>query len=192
MLEPLATRQVRLVGLDVDGVLTDNGIYVGLVSGQPTELKRFDIQDGIGIHLLRGAGLKVVFVSGRVSEASRLRAEEVGVDEIVQDSNARKLPAFESLLERFGVRMEDAAFMGDDLPDVPILKRVGLPVAVANATADVKAVAQHVTVAEGGRGAVREFAEEFLRARGQWETVVQKYFEERGDRSPRASRAILR
>ena len=192
MLEPLATRQVRLVGLDVDGVLTDNGIYVGLVSGQPTELKRFDIQDGIGIHLLRGAGLKVVIVSGRVSEASRLRAEEIGVDEIVQDSNARKLPAFESLLERFSVRMEDAAFMGDDLPDVPILKRVGLSVAVANATADVKAVAQHVTVAEGGRGAVREFAEEFLRARGQWEVVVQQYFEERGDRSPRASRAIIR
>lgn len=192
MLEPLATRQVRLVGLDVDGVLTDNGIYVGLVSGQPTELKRFDIQDGIGIHLLRGAGLKVVIVSGRVSEASRLRAEEVGVDEIVQDSNARKLPAFETLLERFEVRMEDAVFMGDDLPDMPILKRVGLPVAVANATADVKAVAHHVTVAEGGRGAVREFAEEFLRARGQWEAVVQKYFEERGDRSPRASRAIIR
>lgn len=191
MLEPLTARRVRLVGLDVDGVLTDNGLYVGLVHGEPAELKRFDIQDGIGIHLLKGAGLHVVIVTGRVSQASTLRAAELGV-ELVQDDRARKLPAFEQLLEQHGVRMEEAAFVGDDLPDVPILRRVGLPVAVANATPDVKALAHHVTEASGGRGAVREFAEALLRARGQWETVVQRYFEERGDRSPRASRAVSR
>jgi len=190
VLEPLKAKRVRLVGLDVDGVLTDGGVYVGLVHGQPTELKRFDIQDGIGIHLLRGAGLKVIVLSGRRSSATDLRAEEVGVDAVVQDDRARKLPAFEELLDRFAVRMEEAAFLGDDLPDLPVLQRVGLPVAVANAAPDVKAVVQHTTVAPGGRGAVREFAEELLRARGEWETVVQAYLAARGEPAPRRSRAI--
>ncbi len=192
MLEPLTAKRVRLVGLDVDGVLTDAGVYIGIVSGEPAELKRFDIQDGIGIHLMRIAGLKVVLVSGRLSEATRLYAEEWGVDDLAQDDRGRKLSAFERLLSKFGVRMEDAAFMGDDLPDVPVLQRVGLPVAVANATPDVMGIVQHVTAAAGGHGAVREFVEELLRARGQWESVLQTYFEQRGDRSPRISRAITR
>jgi 3-deoxy-D-manno-octulosonate 8-phosphate phosphatase (KDO 8-P phosphatase) len=168
-------RRIRLVGLDVDGVLTDNGVYVGLVHGAPAELKRFDIQDGIGVVLLRLAGLKVVIVSGRRSEATDLRAEELAVDACVQDHHARKLPAFRSLLERFGVAWDEAAFLGDDLPDVPILRAVGLPVAVANATPDARAAARHVTRAPGGRGAVREFVEELLRARGAWEQTVETY-----------------
>ncbi len=192
MLEPLTAKRVRLVGLDVDGVLTDAGVYVGIVNGQPAELKRFDIQDGIGIHLMLIAGLKVVLVSGRLSEATRLYAEEWGVDDLAQDDRGRKLSAFERLLSKFGVRIEDAAFMGDDLPDVPVLRRVGLPVAVANATPDVMGIVQHVTAAAGGHGAVREFVEELLRARGQWESVLQTYFEQRGDRSPGIGRAITR
>jgi 3-deoxy-D-manno-octulosonate 8-phosphate phosphatase (KDO 8-P phosphatase) len=192
VLEPLSARRVRLVGLDIDGVLTDNGVYVGMVRGHPAELKRFDIQDGIGIVLLRLAGLKIVVVSGRQSDASTIRMDELAVDAFVQDDHARKLPAFEQLLQRFGVRWEEAAFVGDDLPDVPLLRRVGLPVAVANATADARAVARHVTAAAGGRGAVREFVEEFLRARGQWEATVQTYLEERGEPAPRNSAAIPR
>lgn len=177
VLDLTLARRIRLVGLDVDGVLTDNGVYVGMVQGSPAELKRFDIQDGIGIVLLRLAGLKVVLVSGRRSEATDLRAEELGVDACVQDHHARKVPAFQRLLDRFGVRWEDAAFVGDDLPDVPVLGRVGLPVAVANATTDARAYARHVTRATGGHGAVREFAEDLLRARGAWDRTVQAYLE---------------
>lgn len=189
MLEPQAAKRVRLVGLDVDGVMTDAGVYVGLMDGRPVEFKRFDIQDGVGVHLLRGAGIRVIVLSGRRSDASRLRAEELGIDDIVQDDRARKLPAFEQLLSKYGLRMEDAAFVGDDLPDLPVLRRVGLPVAVANAVPDVLAVAHHVTHAHGGRGAIREFAEELLRARQEWETVLQAYLTERGDRESRMSRA---
>lgn len=180
MLEPGLARRIRLVGLDVDGVLTDNGVYVGMVHGSPAELKRFDIQDGIGVVLLRLAGLKVVFVSGRRSDATDLRAGELAVDACVQEHHARKLPAFRSLLERFGVGWEEAAFLGDDLPDLPILHSVGLPVAVANATADARAAARHVTRASGGRGAVREFVEDLLRARGEWDETVRSYLGERG------------
>jgi 3-deoxy-D-manno-octulosonate 8-phosphate phosphatase (KDO 8-P phosphatase) len=192
VLEPQAARRVRLVGLDIDGVLTDNGVYVGMVQGKPAELKRFDIQDGIGIVLLRLAGLKIVVVSGRQSDASSIRMDELMVDAFVQDDHARKLPAFEQLLERFGVRWEEAAYLGDDLPDVPLLRRVGLPVAVANATADARVLARHVTRAAGGRGAVREFVEEFLRARGEWEETVQAYLAERGEPAPRTSVAVPR
>jgi len=181
VLDELTARRIRLIGLDVDGVLTDNGVYVGMVHNQPTELKRFDIQDGIGIALLKLAGLTVVIVSGRTSEASVIRAQELGVAAFAQDDRARKLPAFAAMLDRFAVRWDEAAFVGDDLPDVPLLTRVGLPVGVANATADVKAVARHVTAAPGGHGAVREFAETLLRARAQWEPTVQAYLAERGD-----------
>jgi 3-deoxy-D-manno-octulosonate 8-phosphate phosphatase (KDO 8-P phosphatase) len=192
VLDEATARRIRLIGLDVDGVLTDNGVYVGMVHNQPTELKRFDIQDGIGIALLKLAGLKVVIVSGRTSEANVLRAEELGVDAFAQDDRARKLPAFEELLGRFNVGWEEAAFVGDDLPDVPLLTRVGLPVGVANATADVRAVARHVTTARGGHGAVREFVETLLRARGQWERTVQAYLAERGDGAWRTTGAVAR
>jgi 3-deoxy-D-manno-octulosonate 8-phosphate phosphatase (KDO 8-P phosphatase) len=178
VLDPTVARRIRLVGLDVDGVLTDNGLYVGMVQGTPAELKRFDIQDGIGIVLLRLAGIRVVLLSGRRSEATELRAEELVVDACVQGHHARKYPAFAALLERFGVAWEDSAFLGDDLPDVPVLCSVGLPVAVANATSDARAVARHVTTARGGQGAVREFVEALLRARGEWDATVERYLEE--------------
>lgn len=178
MLDAALARRIRLVGLDVDGVLTDNGLYVGMVQGKPAEFKRFDIQDGIGIVLLRLAGIRVVLLSGRRSEATDLRAEELRVDACVQGHHARKHPAFAELLERFGVTWEAAAFVGDDLPDVPVLRRVGLPVAVANATPDARAVARHVTSATGGHGAIREFVETLLRARGEWEATIGRYLEE--------------
>jgi 3-deoxy-D-manno-octulosonate 8-phosphate phosphatase (KDO 8-P phosphatase) len=175
VLEPTVARRIRLVGLDVDGVLTDNGVYVGMVQGKPAELKRFDIQDGIGVVLLRLAGLRVVVLSGRRSDATELRATELSVDACLQEHYASKVPAFENALAQFGVSWDEAAFLGDDLPDVPVLQRVGLPVAVANATADARALARHTTRAAGGRGAVREFVEELLRARGEWEQTVAAY-----------------
>ncbi len=190
MLEPLMARRIRIVGLDVDGVLTDGGIYVGASGSQPVELKRFDIQDGIGILLMRTAEIKVVLVSGRVSDATRVRAEEVGVDEVVQDDLARKLPAFEQILSREGMTFEHAAFMGDDLPDLPLLARVALPVAVRNAVPEVQKLAYYITDAPGGRGAVREFAEALLKARGEWDGLVERYLAERGETSRRVSRAF--
>lgn len=168
-------RRIRLVALDVDGVLTDNGVYVGRTAGgEAVELKKFDITDGLGIRMLVDAGLAVALVSGRESEATRLRAAELGI-ESYQDSGARKLPALEKLIARHGVAWEDVAFVGDDLADLPALARVGLPVAVANAVPEVKALARWQTQRRGGGGAVREFAEALLRARGEWSRLVEAY-----------------
>jgi 3-deoxy-D-manno-octulosonate 8-phosphate phosphatase (KDO 8-P phosphatase) len=171
-----AARRVRLLGLDVDGVLTDNGVFIGPIGGERVELKRFDIQDGLGLVLLRMAGLPVVWVSGRSSEATSLRAAELRVEELLQVPGPRKAAAFGELLERRGIAWEDVAFVGDDLADLPVLRRVGLPIAVANAVPDVKSVAAHVTKAAGGHGAVREVVEGLLKARGEWSEILARYF----------------
>jgi len=181
MLDPAIARRLKLVGLDVDGVLTDNGLYVGMVGDHPVEFKRFHIQDGLGIRLLRAAGLAVVWVSGRESAATALRARELAVDEVIQDPTARKRPAFEALLARRGLAWEECAFVGDDLADLPVLSRVGLPIAVANGVAEVKAAARLVTTMAGGQGAVREVAELILKARGEWQGLLTKYFKDLGD-----------
>jgi len=183
MIDPGLARRIRLVGLDVDGVLTDGGLYIGMVAEHPVELKRFHIQDGLGIKLLRDAGLAVVLVSARRSEATDLRARELKVDEVVQDN--KKLPAFEDVLRRRGVAWQDCAFVGDDLPDLPLLRRVGLPIAVANAVPEVATVARVVTRAAGGHAAVREVAELLLRARDEWDGLLERYLEERGDAAQR-------
>lgn len=189
MLDRAVARRLKLVGLDVDGVLTDNGIYVGMVGDHPVEFKRFHIQDGLGVRMLRTAGIVVVWLSGRESAATALRARELGVDELIQDPKARKLPAFEGLLARRGLAWEDCAFVGDDLADLPVLKRVALPIAVANAVAEVKAGARVVTTVAGGQGAVREVAELILKARGEWQGLVTQYFLERGDAPHGAQRS---
>ena len=181
VIDAALARRLKLVGLDVDGVLTDNGVYIGMVGDHPVEFKRFHIQDGIGVRMLRSAGLTVVWVSGRESAATALRARELGVDELIQDPTARKLPAFEALLARRGLTWEDCAFVGDDLADLPLLTRVGLPIAVGNGVAEVKAAARVVTSVPGGQGAVREVAELILQARGEWEGLLTKYLVERGD-----------
>jgi 3-deoxy-D-manno-octulosonate 8-phosphate phosphatase (KDO 8-P phosphatase) len=183
VIDAAIARRIRLVGLDVDGVLTDGGIYLGASDGAPVELKRYHIQDGLGIKFLRDAGLIVAIVTGRVSDSVRLRAEELGITEVVQDPHARKLPAFLSILERNGVPPEEAAFIGDDYPDLAIMRVVGMPVAVDNAVPDVKDAAQVRLKRGGGDGAVREFTELLLRARGEWRSVVERYVAERAGAS---------
>jgi 3-deoxy-D-manno-octulosonate 8-phosphate phosphatase (KDO 8-P phosphatase) len=178
MIEAGLARRIRLLGLDVDGVLTDNGIFLGPVDGQVVELKRFDIQDGLGQVMMRSAGLPVVWVSGRYSEATTARARELRVDEVLQVPGPHKLEALSALLERRGIAWEETAFVGDDLADLQVLRRVGLPMAVANAVAEVKAVAAYVTTAAGGHGAVREAVEALLRARGEWSGLLERYFAE--------------
>lgn len=175
MIDRSLAARVRLVGLDVDGVLTDGGIYLGDVAGAALEFKRFDIQDGIGIRLLQEAGIRVAFVTGRVSESVRRRAAELQIEDVVQDPEARKLPALQMLLDRYGIEARDSAFVGDDLPDLGVLRLVGLPVAVANAVPEVRAAALLQLDRPGGRGAVREFAERLLRARGDWDELVERY-----------------
>jgi 3-deoxy-D-manno-octulosonate 8-phosphate phosphatase (KDO 8-P phosphatase) len=179
MIDPALARSIRLVGLDVDGVMTDGGIYLGAADGRPVELKRYEIQDGLGIHLMQRAGLRVVIVTGRVSESVRLRALELDVDDVAQDSRAHKLPGFLAMLDRHGIAPSEAAFVGDDFPDLAVLRLVGLPVAVGNAVPEVRAACTVKLKRPGGAGAVRELAELLLKARGEWDQVTEAYVRER-------------
>ena len=177
-------RRIRLVGFDVDGVLTDGGIYLGDVAGQRMEFKRYDIQDGLGIKMLQKAGIEVAVITGRVSDSVALRARELGIADVIQDEHARKLPALHRLLARRHLDVSQVAFVGDDLPDVAVLRVVGLPACVANATPDAQAVAQLRLTRHGGRGAVREFCELLLRARGEWDGLVDWYVRSRMEDAP--------
>jgi len=180
-----SAERIRLVIFDVDGVLTDAGIYVGATaSGEAVELKRFDIQDGIGMKMLVWAGIEVAIVSGRLSHATTLRAEELGIAECHQEPNAYKLGVVEALLERLGVSWDEVAMLADDIPDLSVLTRVGLKGAVANATAPVLAVADWVSDKRGGHGAAREFCEALLAARGQLDGVVRSYVAARSRSGP--------
>jgi 3-deoxy-D-manno-octulosonate 8-phosphate phosphatase (KDO 8-P phosphatase) len=173
-------RRIRMVAFDVDGVLTDGGIYLGATeSGEPVEMKRFDIQDGLGIQMMKAAGLRVAIVTGRTSEAVRIRADELQVDDLHQDRTANKVQALTAILEKQGIGWEETAFVGDDLPDIAVLRRVALPAVVGNATSDARAFALWHGTKEGGRGAVREFAEALLTARGEWADAVRTYVSER-------------
>ena len=181
MIDPELARRIRFVGFDVDGVLTDGGIYLGAVD-DPTrrlEFKRYDIQDGIGMEFLRIAGLRLGIITGRVSESVRLRAKELNIEDVAQDAQAMKLAGLQRILDERKIAWNDVAFVGDDFPDMPIMRKVGLPVAVANATPEVRGVAKIRLTREGGRGAVREFAELLLKARGEWETTWNAYVDKR-------------
>lgn len=181
-IEAATAARVRILALDVDGVLTDNGIWIGPVAGERVELKRFDIQDGLGIRLLRTAGIPVLWLSGRQSDATAMRADELQVDELLQVPGPEKLGAITRVLARRGLGWEEVAYAGDDLADLQVMRRVGLPIAVANAVPDIRAVAAVVTEARGGCGAVREIADALLRARGVWPEMLERYFTERAVR----------
>jgi 3-deoxy-D-manno-octulosonate 8-phosphate phosphatase (KDO 8-P phosphatase) len=167
-----------MVALDVDGVLTDNGIWIGPIAGQRVELKRFDIQDGLGMRLLHTAGIPVIWLSGRHSAATALRAEELRVDEVLQVAGPEKLDALSQVLARRGVGWDEVAYVGDDLADLQVMRRVGLPIAVANAVPEIRAAAVALTTAPGGHGAVREIVDALLKARGVWSDMLERYFTE--------------
>jgi len=169
-------RAIRLAILDVDGVLTDAGVYVGeTADGKTVELKRFDIQDGLGIRLLKESGVRVALVSGRISAATTLRARELGIEECYQDAGAKKLPLVRGLVRRHGLEWSQVAMLADDLADLPVFRKVGLPAAVGNAVEEVKSEAVWIGCRGGGRGAVREFAQALLGARGEWDGAVEAY-----------------
>jgi 3-deoxy-D-manno-octulosonate 8-phosphate phosphatase (KDO 8-P phosphatase) len=175
MNEPSKTEIVALAGhlrmvlLDVDGVLTDGGI---ILIGGDQEAKRFDAQDGMGITMLRSAGLMVGIVTARDSEVVRRRAKELGIEELYQGIQYKPL-VLDSLREKYGIDPSQAAFVGDDIQDIPIMQQVGIPIAVLNAVPEVKESSIYVTHATGGHGAVREVAEWLLELRGDKERVVQ-------------------
>ena len=171
-------RAIRLVVLDADGVLTDGGIYAGVgPNAEANDLRRFHALDGLGIHMLREAGLTVAIVSGRSSPAVALRAKELGIADVFQGVPFGKITAVEGMLSRNGWSWSEVAHVGDDLADLVLMERVGLPAAVANAVPEVKARAIWRGAVPGGSGAVREFAEALLRARGEWEQLVEAYVE---------------
>ncbi len=167
-------RQIRLLLMDVDGVLTDGRIWLqSLPDGTATEIKGFSAYDGAGLKLARTAGLRTGLITGRESPATARRAREVEMDFVYQNCG-EKLPAYDEILRKVGARDAEVAYVADDLPDLPILERVGLGVAVANAVPEVKKAAHYVTSHAGGNGAVREVIELLLRAQGKWDSVIRK------------------
>lgn len=160
---PRASR-IRLLVLDVDGVLTDGGLFYG-ASGEET--KRFHVHDGLALVAARKAGLQIAVLSSRASAAVTRRMTELGVSEVHQGVGD-KAGALAALCERLGLRAADVAMMGDDLPDLAALGRVGLALAPANAVAEVKRAAHWVARRRGGDGAVREAVEMLLKARRAW------------------------
>jgi 3-deoxy-D-manno-octulosonate 8-phosphate phosphatase (KDO 8-P phosphatase) len=178
-LDSAIAKRIKLVVLDVDGVLTDGGVVLGDVAGEKLEVKRYDIQDGLGIKMLQRAGIRVAIVTGRVSKSVELRARELGIDDVVQDEHARKTVAVRKLAAAAGVELSEIACVGDDIPDLGIMRIVGLPVAVANATLETLQVARLRLTKSGGSGAVREFTELLLRARGEWDSLVEWYVKSR-------------
>jgi 3-deoxy-D-manno-octulosonate 8-phosphate phosphatase (KDO 8-P phosphatase) len=163
---------IRLLLLDVDGVLTDGRLYYG-ASGE--ELKAFHIRDGLGLKLLRVSGVEVAIVTGRTSRAVELRAENLGLPYVFQGVSD-KLAVFEQLLARFALKAAAVAAIGDDLPDLPVLRRCGFAACVPEASAPVRRQAHYVTDRAGGSGAVREVCDLLMTAQGTLEAAMQEYF----------------
>jgi 3-deoxy-D-manno-octulosonate 8-phosphate phosphatase (KDO 8-P phosphatase) len=167
-------KRIKLFLCDVDGVLTDGSIFIG---GE-REFKRFNIRDGLGIVLARRAGLKVGWVSARPSLATKLRADELKIHFLVQQTDRlSKTGAIEELLAQEKLSWDDVCFVGDDIVDLGPMKRAGFAVAVADGVAEAKAAAHLVTQAAGGRGAIREVIEMILQTQGSWEPFVAQYSE---------------
>lgn len=165
-------KQIALILLDVDGVLTAGQVIYN-DSGQETKV--FHVRDGLGIRMLIEAGLTVGIVTGRRSMALVHRCRNLGI-ELLKDGIRDKAAALEEILEETGVAASDTAFVGDDLPDLPIMHRVGVPIAVGDAHERVKQAALMTTRARGGCGAVREVSERILQAKGVWEPLVKRMF----------------
>jgi 3-deoxy-D-manno-octulosonate 8-phosphate phosphatase (KDO 8-P phosphatase) len=173
-LTPLASR-IELLLMDVDGVLTDGTLfYVPVAGGSVVEAKMFDVRDGAGLVLLRKAGIKTGIISGRSSPALAQRAKDLEVDFVYQGLGEKKLEAFEEVLEKTGIPADRICYVGDDFQDLPILKRVGFPIAVANASSEIVPRVAYVTRAPGGRGAIREVVELILKAQGKWDELMRK------------------
>ena len=162
-------KKIKLFIMDVDGVLSDGRI---ILDADGKETKNFDVQDGFGIVLLQKCGFKTAIISARSAGSVRFRARDLKIDKVYQDAYP-KFAAYQSLLKESRLTDSDVCFIGDDLPDLVILNRVGFAVAVSNAVAEVKTAADYVTMKSGGRGAVREVVELILKTHGKWEEIIK-------------------
>jgi len=163
---------IRLMIFDVDGVLTDGRV---IIHDDGSETKAFDVQDGHGIKLLQRAEIDVALITGRYCRAVEQRAAGLGIERVHQGIH-RKLDAYEKLLIETGLEDEQVGYMGDDLIDIPVMRRVGWAVTVPNAVSQVLPFAHYVTAARGGFGAVREVCDLLLQVQGHWKKVTERYF----------------
>ena len=166
-----AAQKIKLLLLDVDGVLTDGRLYYG---NNGEELKAFNIQDGLGIKLLQQADIRVGIITGRSSSLVQRRADELGINPLVQ-GREDKIAALTELLEKLDFNLEEIAFIGDDLPDLAVIRRVGLGIAPANSSRLVAGQALWQTSKNGGDGAVREVAELILSSQGKLDSLLASY-----------------
>lgn len=167
--------RVKLFLMDVDGVLTDGGLYqVPAPDGSMAETKRFDSQDGIALQWLSWYGIETGVISGRVSPATEARAKQVRMRYVYQ-GHIEKIPILDEIVRESGVALDEIAYMGDDLTDIVVMNRVGFALAPANARPEVKPAAHYVTATAGGSGAVREVVEMLLQAQGRWVEILTKY-----------------
>lgn len=164
-------KNISLLILDVDGVLTDGRI---IMSDDGKEWKQFDVKDGHGIKMLLRSGVGVVLLTGRSSRVVAHRARDLGVVDVFQGARD-KVRVFDEVLRSKGVEAEHVVYMGDDVVDVPLFKRVGIAIAVADACQEARKAADYVTEREGGHGAVREVCDLILRARGDWKKIIAQY-----------------
>jgi len=164
-------KELRILILDVDGVMTDGGI---ILVGKEEEAKRFDVQDGMGVTLARAAGLKVGIITGRKSAVVRRRAQELNIDEVCA-GHFGKAEALDFILDKYNLDPAQVAYIGDDILDLPVMRVVGLPIAVANARPEVKAASLYVTNSAGGHGAIREAVDWLLELRGERNGIYELY-----------------
>ncbi|MFC1569345.1 KdsC family phosphatase [bacterium] len=162
--------KIKMILMDVDGVLTRGGIVLG---NHGEELKFFDIQDGMGVTLARMAGLKVGIITGRQSELVSRRARELKMD-IVMQGSFFKLPAYLEILGSYHIKDEEICYIGDDILDMDILERVGLAITPANGRPEIKAIVDFETQESGGEGAVRKVIDTILKVQGKWDEAVKK------------------
>jgi 3-deoxy-D-manno-octulosonate 8-phosphate phosphatase (KDO 8-P phosphatase) len=164
-------KKVKLLLLDVDGVLTDGRI---IYDSKGREIKFFYVHDGMGVYLLKKAGIPTVLVTAKGSSAIKPRARDMQVEAVFENVSP-KTSILDKILKRFKVEPEEICFVGDDLVDLGLMKRVGFRVAVFNACSEIKSLAHYITLKEAGKGAVREIAEIILKAKGVWEALVKEY-----------------
>ncbi|MDB6121049.1 MAG: phenylphosphate carboxylase subunit delta [Pedosphaera sp.] len=162
--------KVKLFLCDVDGILTDASVFIG----QEQETKRFHIRDGLGLITLRKEGVKIGWISNRPSAATTRRAEELKIDFLEQGKGSKVL-AVQNILASTGLNWEEVCYMGDDIVDLGVLRRVGVAATVADAITEAKAAAHYVTELSGGHGAVREVIELILKAQGRWDRLVAEH-----------------
>lgn len=165
-------KKIRLLLLDVDGVLTDGRI---IYDSHGRDLKFFDVGDGMGVYLLHKAGIRTILVTAKGSKTIMPRARDMRVEEVLEDI-PNKAEILQKVMKKYKVAKDEVCFVGDDLVDLGLMKRVGLAIAVANACSEIKKASQYITKKNGGRGAVREIAELILKSQGKWLAAIRPYF----------------